>query len=358
MSEQEDKDSKTEEPTEKKIRDAIDKGNIPASKEASVLASFLGVLLIGSFVTVTGVQRLTAGLTGLIDNAGGYSLGNGSDAILLTHSVGLQVGRFLAPVVAILMVAGLAASFLQNAPRFVLNRIQPQFSRLSLVKGWERLFGAQGLVEFGKALFKFGTISLVSILLLRSNTDGLVNAMFTDPSALPETILHLSMKLLSGICIATILLVALDLVWARMHWRQKLKMSRQELKDEYKQSEGDPLVKARQRSIARDRARNRMMSSVPQATLVIANPTHFAVALRYDRDETAAPVVIAKGQDLIALKIRQIAEDNNIPVIENRELARALYASTELERMIPPQFYRMVAEIISYVYSRKTVKVV
>lgn len=358
MSESEDKDSKTEEPTEKKIRDAIDKGNIPASKEASVLASFLGVLLIGSFVTVSGVQRLVTGLSGLIDNAGGYRLGNGSDAILLSHNLGIQVGLFLAPIIAILMVAGLAASFLQNAPRFVLNRIQPQASRLSLFKGWQRLFGAQGFVEFAKALFKFATVTLVSFLLLRSNADGLVNAMFTDPTALPETVLLLSMKLLSGICIATILLVALDLVWARMHWRQNLKMSRQELKDEYKQSEGDPLVKARQRSIARDRARNRMMASVPQATLVIANPTHFAVALRYDRDETAAPVVIAKGQDLIALKIRQIAEDNNIPVIENRELARALYASTELERMIPPQFYRMVAEIISYVYSRKTVKVV
>lgn len=358
MSDQDDKDSKTEEPTEKKIRDAIDKGNIPVSKEASILSAFLAVLLIGSFVISPGVQRLSGGLSGFIDNAGGYSIGNGSDAIQLTHALSLDLGLFLAPIVAMLMVAGLAASFFQNAPKVVFTRIKPELSRLSLAKGWSRLFGMQGLVEFGKSVFKFTAISLVAFLLLRSNANALVNAMFTDPSALPETILHLSMKLLSGICIATILLVALDLLWARMHWRQNLRMSKQELKDEFKQAEGDPLVKARQRSLARDRARNRMMAAVPKATLVIANPTHFAVALRYERDETAAPIVVAKGQDLIALKIRQIAEENNIPVVENRELARSLYASTELERMIPPQFYRMVAEIICYVYSRKTVKVV
>lgn len=358
MSDQDDKDTKTEEPTEKKVRDAIEKGNIPVSKEASILSAFLAVLLIGSFVIGPGVRRLGASLSGFIDNAGGYSIGNGSDAIKLTHALSLELGLFLVPIVALLMVAGLAASFFQNAPGIVLTRIQPELSRLSLIKGWTRLFGIQGVVEFGKSVFKFTAISLVAFLLLRSNANALVNAMFTDPSALPETILHLSMKLLSGICIATILLVALDLLWARMHWRQNLRMSKQELKDEFKQAEGDPLVKARQRSLARDRARNRMIAAVPKATLVIANPTHFAIALRYERDETAAPIVVAKGQDLIALKIRQIAEENNIPVVENRELARALYASTELERMIPPQFYRMVAEIICYVYSRKTVKVV
>ncbi|ADZ72278.1 flagellar biosynthesis protein FlhB [Polymorphum gilvum] len=358
MSDQPDKETKTEEPTEKKIRDAIEKGNTPTSKEASVLATFLAILLIGSFATVTGARRLVSGLSGLIDDAGGFTLGNGADALLLTHALALEAGRFLAPIVATLAVAGLAAAWFQNAPRIVGHRIKPDPSRLSLLKGWQRLFGIQGAVEFGKALLKFGAISLIALLLLRANEAGLVNAMFSDPSALPETILHLAMRLLSGICIATIVLVAFDLVWARVHWRQNLRMTRQEIKDEHKQTEGDPLVKARQRSLARDRARNRMMAAVPKATLVIANPTHFAVALRYDRDETAAPIVVAKGQDLIALKIRQIAEDNDIPVIENRELARSLYASTEIDRMIPPQFYRMVAEVICYVYSRKMEKVV
>ncbi|PTW60176.1 flagellar biosynthetic protein FlhB [Breoghania corrubedonensis] len=352
MSDSQDDDSKTEEPTEKKISDAIEKGNVPVSKEASVLVSFLAILLIGSFATVSGAQRLSQALARFIDDAEGMQLGNGADAIMLTRVVGLEVGRFLIPIVAILMVGGLAAAWFQNAPRVVAERIKPDLSRLSLSKGWKRIFGVEGLVEFLKALFKFTTIAVVALVLLRSDQNILVNAMFTDPSDLPETILRLAMRLLSGVAIATIILVAADLVWARTNWRRKLRMSRRDIKDEHKQMEGDPLVKARMRSLARDRARNRMMAAIPKATLVIANPTHFAVALRYERDEDAAPMVVAKGQDLIALKIRQIAEDNQIPVIENKELARALYPAVEIDRMIPPQFYRAVAEVIYYVYSR------
>lgn len=358
MSETQDKASKTEEPTEKKIRDAIEKGNIPASKEVGVLASFLATLLIGGFATVSGAQQLTASLSHFIDGAGEFALGNGADALLLSQALGIEVARFLAPVVVILMVAGLAAAWFQNAPRIVLTRIQPDLSKLSLAKGWSRMFGIQGLVEFLKALFKFGMISVVALLLLQANENVLVNAMYTDPSSLPETILHLAMRLLSGVCIATILLVAVDIVWARVYWRRNLRMSHQDIKDEHKQMEGDPLVKARMRSLARDRARNRMMASVPRATLVIANPTHFAIALAYSRDDDAAPMVVAKGQDLIALKIRQIAEENEVPVIEDKELARALYPNVEIDQMIPPQFYRAVAEIIYYVYSRETEKVV
>ena len=352
MADSQDDDSRTEEPTEKKISDAIEKGNVPVSKEASVLVSFLAILLIGSFATVSGAQRLAQVLARFIDDAEGIELGNGADAIMLTRVVGLEVGRFLIPIVAILMVGGLAAAWCQNAPRVVGERIRPDLSRISLGKGWKRIFGVEGLVEFAKALFKFTTIAVVALVLLRSDQNILVNAMFTDPSDLPETILRLAMRLLSGVAIATIVLVAADLVWARTNWRRKLRMSRRDIKDEHKQMEGDPLVKARMRSLARDRARNRMMAGIPKATLVIANPTHFAVALRYDRDEDAAPFVVAKGQDLIALKIRQIAEDNGIPVIENKELARALYPAVEIDRMIPQQFYRAVAEVIYYVYSR------
>ena len=352
MADSQDEDSKTEEPTEKKISDAIEKGNVPVSKEASVMVSFLAILLIGSFATVSGARRLSQVLARFIDDAEGFKLGNGADAIMLTRVVGLEVGRFLIPIVVILMVGGLAAAWFQNAPRIVPDRIKPELSRISLAKGWKRIFGVEGLVEFAKASFKFATIAVVALVLLRSDQTALVNAMFTDPSDLPETILRLAMRLLSGVAIATIVLVAADLVWARVNWRRKLRMSRRDIKDEHKQMEGDPLVKARMRSLARDRARNRMMAGIPKATLVIANPTHFAVALRYDRDEDAAPYVVAKGQDLIALKIRQIAEDNQIPVIENKELARALYPAVEIDRMIPPQFYRAVAEVIYYVYSR------
>ncbi|MES0809023.1 flagellar biosynthesis protein FlhB [Roseibium sp. SCPC15] len=353
MAEETDKDSKTEEPTEKKIRDAIEKGNTPVSREAPVLATFIASLLIGGFVLTSGARQLVGTLTHLLDISGGVDLGTNADALLLSHAVSLEIARFLAPVAAILAVAGLASAFLQNSPRIVPHRIKPDFSKLSLGKGWNRLFGAQGLVEFLKAVFKFSTVSAIVYGQFRANEAELINAMFTDPSALPEAILQISMRLIAGVCIVTILLVTVDVLWSRSHWRRNLRMSKQEIKDEHKQMEGDPIVKARQKSLARDRARNRMISAVPQATLVVANPTHFAVALRYDGDNSPAPVVVAKGQDLIALKIREIAENNGVPVIEDRQLARSLYAATELERMIPPEFYRAVAEIICYVYSRQ-----
>ncbi len=358
MSDDQDKDSKTEEPTEKKIQDAIEKGNTPSSKEAPVFASFVAVLLIGSFVLASSVAGLAATLMQMLDKAGGYKLGNGADALLLSHAISFEAGRFLAPIVTILAGAGLASSFLQNKPQIVAHRIKPDFSKLSLAKGWKRIFGAQGLVEFLKALFKFSAVSTVAFLQFQASQSGLVNAMFSDPSTLPELILQISMKLVSGVCIVTIILVAVDIAWSRTHWRQNLRMSKQEIKDEHKQAEGDPIVKARQRSLARDRARNRMIAAVPKATLIVANPTHFAVALRYESDTMAAPVVVAKGQDLIALKIRQIAEDNSIPVIEDRELARSLFANSEIDQMIPAQFYRAVAEIICYVYSRRVNAVV
>jgi flagellar biosynthetic protein FlhB len=160
------------------------------------------------------------------------------------------------------------------------------------------------------------------------------------------------MRLVSAIAIATIVLVAADLLWARFKWRSDLMMTKQEVKEEYKQMEGDPMVKARMRSLAQDRSRKRMLAAVPKATFVIANPTHYAIALRYERSEASAPIVVAKGQDLIALKIREIAEKNGVPVIEDKPLARSMYNHVEVDRMIPPDFYKAVAQILFYILTR------
>jgi flagellar biosynthetic protein FlhB len=166
-------------------------------------------------------------------------------------------------------------------------------------------------------------------------------------------LLKLAVRLVSAISIATIVLVAADLVWARIQWRRDMRMSRQEVKDEFKQSEGDPAVKARLRSIARDRSRRRMLAAVPRASFVVVNPTHYAVALRYVRGTDAAPFVLAKGADLIALKIRETAEAHGIPVIENKALARSLYDGSQIDQFIPAEFYRTVAEIIHYLHEAK-----
>lgn len=352
MAEAPDKDSKTEEPTEKRLRDAVEKGNVPFSREAATLASLLALLVITSFFLVGNATHLNFSLRRLIDNAEGWRIENGIDAMRLFDAVGADVARLLVPVVALLTVAGILSSFLQNSPSIVLERIRPQLSRLSIAKGWRRIFGAQGQVEFAKSLFKLTAVILLGGMLLRAAQDDVVSAIFMEPGALPALVLEMSNRLIATVAVATIVLVAADLVWTRVFWYRELRMTREEVKDELKQSEGDPIVKARLRSLARDRARKRMIAAVPRATFVIANPTHFAVALRYVKEEGGAPLVVAKGQDLIALKIREVAVEHGIPVIEDKLLARSLYKAVEVDRMIPPEFYKAVAEVVFFLFAR------
>ena len=251
-------------------------------------------------------------------------------------------------------VAGVVASVLQNSPRFVLERIRPQMSRISLSSGWSRLFGVQGFAEFIKSLGKLCFVIAVLAFTVSEAQHRLLSGMITNPVAFGLVIRDVAINVLVSITLVMVMIAGADLVWSRFQWRQDLKMSRQEVKDEFKQSDGDPIIKARMRSLARDRARNRMMGAVPRATLVIANPTHFAIALKYVRDEDAAPMVLAKGQDLVALKIREIAEATGIPVFEDVALARSMYKQVSVDSMIPAQFYQAVAELVRIVYGNKT----
>jgi flagellar biosynthetic protein FlhB len=353
MAEQPDKESKTEEPTEKKIKDAYERGFVPFSREAAMLASLLGMLIISGFFLTSGVSQLNLSLRRLIDNPGGWSLENGGDATLLFHAIAADAAHLLIPFVVILAAAGFLASMLQNAPRIVLERVKPKASRLSLSGGWRRLFGAQGLTEFMKSLFKLVSVVALGAMLLRSAHHDVMNAMLVEPSALPSLVLSMGRQLLSAMAVACVVLVAADIVWSRLFWHGELKMTRQEVKDELKQADGDPIVKARLRSLARDRMRKRMIAAVPRATVVIANPTHYAVALRYVREEGGAPLVVAKGQDLIALRIREVAVEHGIPVVENKALAQSLYRSAEVDKMIPPEFYKAVAEIVFFLLARQ-----
>jgi flagellar biosynthesis protein FlhB len=347
-----DKETRTEEATEKKIRDAVEKGNVPLSREAPIFASFAGILIISAFFMKESFTRLALSLQRLIDSPGEWSLDGAADAIDLFAAIAADAGRALVASLVVLTLAGIAASMLQNAPRLAPERIKPELSRISLAKGWERLFGMRGWVEFLKAFFKFVAVSVVVLILLRSEGERVISTMSLDPAAIPELILSMSMRLLAAVSVATIVLVAADLVWARLSWRRDLRMTRQEVKDEIKDAEGDPIVRSRLRSLARDRSRRRMIAAVPRATLVLANPTHYAIALRYVPAESAAPLVLAKGKDLIALKIREIAEKHEIPVVEDKALVRSMYDHVEVDRMIPPDFYRAVAEIIHFLHSR------
>jgi len=350
MAEAQDKESKTEEATEKKIRDSIEKGQLPFSKEAPVLASFLAVLVFAIFFAEDSAAQLAAFLSIFIERADGWSLDTQADAIAIYRIVFVEIAKVIGIVMVLLIAAGVAASILQNTPRFVLERIQPKLSRISLTQGWSRLFGVRGFVEFGKSLAKLLVVGGLVVFTLRSADARLLAGMITHPVVFTVTIRDLAVEILVAISLFMTVVAVADLVWSRFSWRQDLRMTRQEVKDEQKQMEGDPLVRARLRSLARDRARRRMMTAVPQATLVIANPTHYAIALRYRRDKDAAPVVVAKGQDLIALRIREIASMHDIPVFEEPALARSMYKQVSVDSLIPPEFYKAVAELVRRVY--------
>ncbi len=351
MADDQDKESKTEDPTEKKIRDAAEKGNVPFSREAPIFASILAAFTYLVFFMPSATRRLAMSLGDIFEKPDEWPLENGKDAVSLFHHVFMAAGAFLLPGFALMIGFGLAASILQNVPSPVLERVRPQLSRVSPSKGFTRIFGSAGLVEFAKALAKVLLVGTVVAIAMRGNYFEALTGMESEPSAIlvmldtdTRKVLVIVLLIVAGIAVA-------DLLWQRYHWFTELRMTKQEIKDELKQTDGDPILKARQRSLQRDRARKRMMAQVPRATMVIANPTHFAVALRYVREEGGAPVVLAKGQDLVALKIREIAEAHDIPVFEDPPLARSIFAQVSVDNFIPPVFYKAVAELVHRVHA-------
>lgn len=353
MAEQADKESKTEEATEKKIRDSLDKGQVPYAKEVSVVGSFLAILVFMVFLAQPGVAELAGFLSMFVERPEAWSLSSEHDAVLLYRQVFIEIARPLVGLMALLVAAGIASSVFQNMPRAVVDRIQPKLSRISPKEGWSRLFGQKGLAEFAKSLGKLILAGVVLAFVMRGVQTELLAGMITQPEAFGSVIRDLAVEIVVSITAIMVLIAIIDLLWSRFHWHQDLRMTKQEVKDEVKQAEGDPIMRSRLRSLQRDRARRRMMADVPKATLVIANPTHYAIALRYVRDETAAPMVVAKGQDLVALKIREIAEANEIPVFEDVALARSMYGQVSVDNMIPPQFYQAVAELVRVLYTSK-----
>jgi flagellar biosynthetic protein FlhB len=313
------------------------------------------VLLIAAAFLATGTPglftALAQSLAVYIENPSNWRLDNGEDAVRLFQITAVIISNFLGAFVGAILISGIAAAFLQNAPRLLLNRIMPDFSRVSPSAGLGRLFSSQALIEFLKGIVKIGVAGFAAYTAIGGITSGLL-AIQSPPDAVPELIRHLCLRAASVCALLTSVIAAIDVLLARRAWRRNLMMTKQELKEEMKQAEGDQALKARLRMIARSRIRRRMMANIPKATLVVTNPTHYAVALRYIRNEDAAPKVLAKGQDKLALAIREKAEEHNIPIIENKSLARSLFEATEVDELIPPEFYKAVAELIIYLDSK------
>lgn len=339
-------EDKSHAPTIKRLEDARRKGEVavaPEMRHAVMLgAAWLGASLIGQALLT--LLQFSAGVW---RSAGSLRLAAGGQGFAgwLMHELAARLGALL----ALFLLAAIAIGFLQGRPSFAPARLGLKWSRLNPAAGLTRLLGPRGLIEFGKTLLKCAGVALVCWWSLRPLLGGMASVVGLAPSALALVVAGIAHGLLGHVLLLVALIAGADFLYQHRAFLTRLRMSFQELKDEQRESDGDPAVKARQRRIAAERARRRMMAAVPTAAVVVTNPTHYAVALKYAHGDMRAPVVVAKGTDRVAQRIREIAAEHRIPLVESPPLARALHASAELDRPIPVEFYAAVAEIISFV---------
>lgn len=343
-----DKDQKTEDPTDKKIADARAKGDVamaPEIKHAAMLAAAIVVTGgLGSW-TFLRIGQLCARLWGAADDFRlSPDTGQGFAAGLLG-----QLALILLPLLGTLVGFALVGGILQGRPSLRWSRVSPKLSKLSPLAGLSRLFGTRALVDFAKTLAKLASVIGVAVYVIWPRAVSLDRLVGAEPAAVATAAAMLVTMMVKAVATLAAALALFDFVYQRRAWLARMRMSLQEIKDERKDSDGDPKIKAKIRAIAFQRARRRMIQAVPTASVVITNPTHYAVALRYDHGRMGAPVVVAKGVDATALRIREVASDAGVPIVESPPLARALYASVEIDHPVPMQHYAAVAEIIGYV---------
>ncbi len=352
MADEQDQEQKTEQPTQKRVEEAHQKGNVPMSRE---LGSFLllGVLALTVAWFAPGIfKNMQVLLLPFIANPDTLSTDPASLGTLLFHVSFGGLAIIAGPLIGCMVVA-VAASVLQNGFILTSEPIMPKLERISPMAGMKRLFSIRSVVEFLKSLLKIIIVGWVAFIAVYPEMVHIRQLPNSTTEAMLVYLAALALRLIIGVTVAMFFIAIFDILFQRFQHTKSLRMSRQEIRDEHKQSEGDPAIKQRLRQLRQERARKRMMAAVPEADVVITNPTHFAIALKYDNETMNAPTVIAKGQDIIALKIREIAEENKIPIVENPPLAQALFKSAEIDEEIPATHYEAVAKIISYVYKLK-----
>lgn len=348
MSDAPDKDQKTQEPTQKKLDDARKKGDVATSPEARHAVMFLAMIFVCGSLGVTAFTRLARMFVGLWGGADSFAMEPDGAQSFATGLFG-EIGSTMAPLFGTLLLFAILIPFLQGRPALSWSRLAPKWSKLSPVAGLGRMFGVRSLVEFLKTLAKFALVTTVAVVVVWPKAVAIEETIGMEPVAIAKTAGALVMMMLKAVALLVGALALFDWLYQRRSFLSRMRMTLQEVKDEHKDAEGDPHVKARIRQIGAQRARGRMMSAVPTASVIITNPTHYAIALKYDHGKMAAPLVVAKGVDAVALRIREIATENKVPIVENRPLARALFASAEIDRPIPTEHYKAVAEIIGYV---------
>ena len=351
MAEAQEDTERSEDPTQKRLDEALERGDVVKSQEVNtwfVIAAGALLLLAFSGSMATGIATT---LRGLIAHSGSIRV-DGRGFVGMVEKLGLEVIAAVAIPLLLLALAAVGGNMIQHRLVWSSESLKPKFSKVSPGAGLKRIFGKQAVANFAKGLFKLIALGAVMMAVLWPERHRLESFLMFDPSAILGVTTNLTLHLM-GAVVAMLAAVAIaDYFFQYRQWYQRQRMSLQEIKDEFKQSEGDPHIKGRIRQLRVQRMKKRMMAAVPKASVIITNPTHYSIALSYDRG-MSAPVCVAKGVDNIAFKIREVAKKHDIPIVENVPLARALYATVDIDEEIPVEHYQAVAEIIGYVMGLK-----
>ena len=341
---------KTEAPTEKKRRESRDEGQVAFSRElpsAALLAGILLTLIATSPIILDAFRELTTKIFREMSKANELSIDSLYD---LSGEIYYTLLPAFAPFAVIIVLVGILASVLQVGVQITLKAIAPKFNKISPLTGLKRLFSTQSLADFLKSMAKLIIVGIVGYITYMDKITELNGLSVATPEAILEYNFTVVAEVSGKIVLALVAIAIFDYLYQRWHHEKQLMMTKQEVKEETKQTEGDPQLKARIRQIQREMANARMMQEVPKADALIVNPTHFSVAILYDRDVMEAPEVTAKGTDHMALRMRTVARENSVPILERPELARDLYANVEIGETIPERFYKAIAEILAFEY--------
>ena len=345
--------SKTEDATPKKLEDARKKGDVAKTHDVPPLLALAAAFSVVAFAGAPLARQMAAGMLPFIAHPNEIPL-DGDGAVEVLRQGGLAAGPMLLAVLCAATVAGVFGNVIQHGFLWTTEKLKPDPQKVSPMAGFKRVFGLDGLVAFLKSLLKIFAVAAITWWVLRPKVGQMTEMSALDPAAiLPVAFEIMRALFIAVICLMTVT-AGVDWIWQRFRFMERMKMSKEELKQEYKTTEGDPLVKAKLRQMRIEKSRRRMMQNVPKAAVVIMNPTHYAVALSYEMGQAEPPKCVAKGLDALALKIREVAENANVPVIEDPPLARALYAAIDVDEVIPTGHYEAVAKIIGFVMGRQS----
>lgn len=352
MADDRDDSQRTEDPTQKRLQDAREKGEFPRSQDvvtfATLSAATFAIVVWGSEAGQIFIERFGGFLSHPEDfdaSAGGI-LG-------LAWAVAAALAAILAVPFVAMLVGAIGGNLVQSPLVLSGEKLKMDLSKLSPGKGLSRLFGGEALVNFAKGLIKVACAGAAAVWAVWPDSNAIVSLVAADPRMAGASALTLTTRMLGAVLAVVAIFAALDWFWQRFSFMRRMRMSKQDIRDEMKQSEGDPLVKMKIRQVRMERGRKRMMAEVPKATVIVTNPTHYAVALKYESGAMAAPKCVAKGVDALALRIRELATENQVPIVENPPLARALYAAVEVDAEIPVEHYKAVAQIIGFVMKKR-----